>query len=75
MKKTVGVPVGAKLAPHRPMEIHHLAALAQEAGADFLTLINCVPAMSIDIETFPGLHTERERKQLVREVIHEENRY
>ncbi len=52
VKGAVRVPVGAKLSPHRPMEIPHLALLAQEAGADFLTLVNTVPAMSIDIETF-----------------------
>jgi len=52
VKEVVRVPVWAKLTPHRPMEISKLAAVAQEAGADFLTLINTVPAMSIDIETF-----------------------
>ena len=52
VKEGVQVPVGAKLASHHPAEISKLAAIAQEAGADFLTLINTVPALAIDIETF-----------------------
>lgn len=52
VKDSVKIPVGAKLAPNRPLEIPHLAEVAQKAGADFLTLINVVPGFSIDIETF-----------------------
>jgi len=52
VKKSVPLPVGAKLTPHRPLEIPRLAGVAQEAGADFLTMVNTVPALSIDIETF-----------------------
>jgi dihydroorotate dehydrogenase (NAD+) catalytic subunit len=52
VKSEVGVPVGAKLASHYPAEVTILASIAQEAGADFLTLINTVPALAIDIETF-----------------------
>jgi dihydroorotate dehydrogenase (NAD+) catalytic subunit len=52
VKTKVRVPVGAKLASHHPPEVSKLASIAQEAGADFLTLINTVPALSIDIETF-----------------------
>ena len=52
VKKSVSIPVGAKLPPSRPLEIPRLAGVAQEAGADFLTMMNTVPALSIDIETF-----------------------
>jgi dihydroorotate dehydrogenase (NAD+) catalytic subunit len=52
VKNSVPIPVGAKLAADRPLEIPRLAGVAEEAGADFLTMVNTVPALSIDIETF-----------------------
>ncbi|MDR3330693.1 MAG: dihydroorotate dehydrogenase [Endomicrobium sp.] len=57
VKKTSNMPVIAKLSP-LVTDISKLALLAQNAGADAITLTNTYPAMAIDIKTFkPKLST------------------
>ncbi|MDR1662856.1 MAG: dihydroorotate dehydrogenase [Endomicrobium sp.] len=57
VKKVSNVPVIAKLSP-LVTDISELAVMAQNAGADGITLANTYPAMAIDLKTFkPKLST------------------
>lgn len=51
VKKHAEVPVIAKLAPNVP-DIGPIAAAAEEAGADAITICNTMPAMRFDMEAF-----------------------
>ncbi len=54
VRKHAEVPVIAKLAPNVP-DIGLIAAAAEEAGADAITICNTMPAMRFDLETFSPL--------------------
>jgi dihydroorotate dehydrogenase (NAD+) catalytic subunit len=57
VKRVSGIPVIAKLSP-LVTDISELALMAQNAGADGVTLTNTYPAMAVDIRTFkPKLST------------------
>lgn len=50
VRAATALPLIPKLAPN-VSDIGHFARLAEEAGADAISLINSLPAMAIDIET------------------------
>jgi len=49
VKEIVNVPVGVKLGPNVG-KIEEIAASCEKAGADFITAINTMPALAIDLE-------------------------
>jgi dihydroorotate dehydrogenase (NAD+) catalytic subunit len=51
VKKVSNIPIIAKLSP-LVTDISELALIAQDAGADGVTLANTYPAMAIDVKTF-----------------------
>ena len=51
VRKATGLPLITKLSPN-VTKIADLAKAAEAAGSDMISLINTIPAMAIDIETF-----------------------
>lgn len=51
VRKATGLPLITKLSPN-VMKIADFAKAAEDAGSDMISLINTIPAMAIDIETF-----------------------
>ena len=51
VRKATGLPLITKLSPN-VTKIADFAKAAEDAGSDMISLINAIPAMAIDIETF-----------------------
>ena len=51
VRKATGLPLITKLSPN-VTKIADFAKVAEDAGSDMISLINTIPAMAIDIETF-----------------------
>ena len=51
VRKATGLPLITKLSPN-VTKIADFAKAAEDAGSDMISLINTIPAMAIDIETF-----------------------